>query len=240
MTNFWDSEFPTGYYDKVFQQGLLEDKGIQTNWHNLTFKKIKSYLFKSIDHLDYACGPGTFIGNFSEANSVGVDLAKKQINYAKEKYSNKFKFYDLIEFESKYETEKFDLITVLGLFEFLSYEDMIETLNFLYDKLKPKGRLILTTPNFNNLQFRILLLILNIFSNTGYRDQHINKLNKKKIRKIIKKTKFQEINKIYKFLNFGIAFSVFSIRSGEVFNNFIERLFSNNYGYLILCVLEKK
>ena len=40
MSNFWDSEFPTGYYDKIFHQGLLEDRGIQTNWHNLTFKKI--------------------------------------------------------------------------------------------------------------------------------------------------------------------------------------------------------
>ena len=50
----------------------------------------------------------------------------------------------------------------------------------------------------------------------------------------------QEINKIYKFLNFGIAFSVFSIRSGEVFNNFFERLFSNSYGYLIFCMLKKK
>ena len=117
---------------------------------------------------------------------------------------------------------------------------MIKTLNILYDKLKPNGKLIFTTPNFNNLQFRILLIILNIVSNTGYRDQHINKLNKKKIKKIIRKTKFQEINKIHKFLNFGIAFSVFSIRSGEVFNNFIERLFSNSYGYLIFCMLKKK
>ena len=239
MSNFWDSEFPIGYYDKIFRQGLLEDRGIQTNWHNLTFKKINSYLSKSTDHLDYACGPGTFIGNFSEANSVGVDLAKKQIDYAKENYSKKFRFYDITEFKSKYESEKFDLITVLGLFEFLNHEDMIETLNFLYGKLKPNGKLILTTPNFNNLQFRILLIILNIVSSTGYKDQHINKLNKKKIRKIIRKTKFQDINKIHKFLNFGIAFSVFSINSGEFFNNFIERLFLNSYGYLILCILEK-
>ena len=123
---------------------------------------------------------GTFIGNFSEANSVGVDLAKKQINYARENYSGKFEFYDLLEFESKFESDKFDLITVLGLFEFLSHEDMIKTLNILYDKLKPNGKLIFTTPNFNNLQFRILLIILNIVSNTGYRDQHINKLNKRR------------------------------------------------------------
>ena len=55
-----------------------------------------------------------------------------------ENYSGKFEFYDLLEFESKFESVV-DLITVLGLFEFLSHEDMIKTLNILYDKLKPNG-----------------------------------------------------------------------------------------------------
>ena len=33
-------------------------------------------------HLDFACGPGTFIGNYLSLDSIGVDISVKQINFA--------------------------------------------------------------------------------------------------------------------------------------------------------------
>ena len=88
MENYWELSIEAGYYDKIYKEGLIKKKGFQSNWHLTTLKKIEPYLIKGIDHLDYATGPGTLVGNFSRSRSIGVDLSKKQINFAKEKYSD--------------------------------------------------------------------------------------------------------------------------------------------------------
>ena len=44
MSNFWRNEIKEGYYDKILINGLDQNKGIQANWHNITFQKVKSYL----------------------------------------------------------------------------------------------------------------------------------------------------------------------------------------------------
>ena len=86
--NFWINNFEEGYYDKVIISGLLRKRGIQSNWHNLVYKKIKTYIDPNDQHLDYACGSGTFIGNYLYDNSIGVDLSPIQIEYAKKNYPN--------------------------------------------------------------------------------------------------------------------------------------------------------
>ena len=83
---------------------------------------------------------------FSKANSIGVDLSL-QISYAKENYSGEFLSLDQFNYLD-YE-ESFDIITVVGLFEFLKREDIDILLDQLHTMLKPKGRLIITTPNFS-------------------------------------------------------------------------------------------
>ena len=39
MSNFWDDILPSNYYDKNLKIGLRKNRGIQSNWHNLTFLK---------------------------------------------------------------------------------------------------------------------------------------------------------------------------------------------------------
>ena len=59
---FWVHNFEKGYYDKVIQEGLAKKKGLQSNWHNCTYLKVKVKISSENRHLDYACGSGTFIG----------------------------------------------------------------------------------------------------------------------------------------------------------------------------------
>ena len=40
MNNFWEEELQAGYYDDILSNGLRNKKGIQANWHNLTFLKV--------------------------------------------------------------------------------------------------------------------------------------------------------------------------------------------------------
>ena len=57
MNEFWNEELPPGYYDNILEKGLKLNRGIQANWHNQTFLKIKSLINFDDFHLDYACGP---------------------------------------------------------------------------------------------------------------------------------------------------------------------------------------
>ena len=83
MNDFWENQLESGYYDKILTKGKQKNSGIQSNWHNLTFQKISAYLKKEDVHIDYACGPGSFIGLYSISKSIGLDISMKQINYAK-------------------------------------------------------------------------------------------------------------------------------------------------------------
>ena len=39
MNNFWENNVESGYYDKILLDGLKRNRGLQTAWHDLTFKK---------------------------------------------------------------------------------------------------------------------------------------------------------------------------------------------------------
>ena len=118
MQDFWKN-LDAGYYDKILTSGLEQNRGLQAGWHNITFTTITSKIGKNKNHLDYACGPGTLIGKFSENNSVGVDISSKQIIYAQKKYGDKGEFFELEGFKVDQYKNYFEIITVLGLIEFI-------------------------------------------------------------------------------------------------------------------------
>ena len=153
MNIFWESELEAGYYDKVLEEGLKKNKGIQANWHNITQLYVRKYIKNDSNHLDYACGPGTLIGKYTQANSLGVDIAKLQIEYAIQKYGEHGTFLTTRQFEFGKYNNYFDVVTILGLIEFLSVSEIKGLLTKINTILKPGGKLILTTPNFRSLIF---------------------------------------------------------------------------------------
>ena len=153
MSNFWESDLEAGYYDKVLEEGLKNNKGIQANWHNITQLYVRKYIKNDSNHLDYACGPGTLIGKYTQANSMGIDIAKLQIDYAIQKYGEQGTFLTTRQFEFGKYNNYFDVVTILGLIEFLSASEVKELLTKINTILKPGGKLILTTPNFSSLIF---------------------------------------------------------------------------------------
>ena len=237
---FWENSLPVGYYDQVLEEGNLNNKGIQSNWHNTTFKTINEYVSLSDTHLDYACGPGTFIGKYTDGESIGVDISDDQIRYAKDKYSHKGEFIYYKDFEIKKYKNYFDVITVIGLLEFLDDKSNLKVLEDLYFMLKPGGTLLMTTPNFRSTM-TLLVMIINKFSKVSYKNQHVNRLNKNSVQKLLKKSKFQKDEiKVVKFINFGMMLSFFSWKLGSLFNDIISRSSLNFFGYLLLVSVKKK
>ena len=234
MNNFWEKQIEAGYYDILLSDGIESGKGIQANWHNITLLNTQKFLQNGVLHLDYACGPGTLIGKFSNAESIGVDIAEVQIDYAKNKYSNKGLFLTNKNFSFDNYRNYFDVITILGLIEFLSDEEIESLLKEVYQSLKSDGKLIITTPNFNSLIYPLAekLQIVN------WGGEHKNKFNKKKVRLLLKNSLFKKY-KIKKIINFGIFLSFISLRLGINFEKFFEKLFFNSQGFVIFIELEK-
>jgi SAM-dependent methyltransferase len=234
MSNFWENELEPGYYDKVLSKGLESKKGIQTNWHNITLLTVQKHINDSDKHLDYACGPGTLIGKYLNADSMGVDIAKHQIKYAQNKYGEKGVFKNIEEFDFSNYNNHFDIITVLGLIEFLSDKEIEDLLSKAFLALKKGGRLIITTPNFNSFIFPVS----EKFGLVNWSGEHKNKFNVKKITNLINNSSFT-INKLDKILNFGMLTSLLSIKLGLFLEQVLNSTLLKSQGFLLFVELKK-
>ncbi len=220
MSTFWQN-LNVGYYDKLIKKGLDSNRGIQANWHNQTFSEVKKLINTGDNHLDYACGSGTFIGYYLAQDSVGVDISQKQINYAKRQYKKNSSFYTLEEFNTFRFDYQFDVITILGLFEFLSDLEILELLEKLRKILKENGKIIITLPSFNIL-FKFLLKVSSSFGNVDYSEQHNKRNNLDDLIEIFDNLNFSNIV-IKKILNLGLFFSFVNLNYGTIVNNFLSR-----------------
>ena len=92
-------------------------------------------MIPNTNHLDYACGPGTLVGLFSQTKSIGVDISEKQIKFANKNYSHKGEFKLVNNFDFSKILNKFDVVTVLGLLEFLNEDEIIDLISKLIKHL---------------------------------------------------------------------------------------------------------
>ena len=238
MSEFWNEELSVGYYDKIVGSGFEKGRGTRSYWHITTLNKVLDYIDKHTVHLDYACGPGTLTGLSSSKESIGVDLSPNQVNFANNKYSQKGKFYTIEDFDFDEFSNKFDIVTVLGLIEFLSNQEIKNLINKIDKTLKVGGKIILTTPNFKGIM-QVLEKIQNNLGPIDYRNQHVNKFNKKRLNSFLQNFNNFEFS-IYSFLNISFVFSIFSHRISKNIEILIARIFNNYFGSLFLIELIKK
>lgn len=233
--SFWHQDIEPGYYDKIIQLGLEKNKGLQSNWHNCTYKKVIDLIHNSSNNLDFACGSGTFIGRYLQSKATGVDIALEQVNYARSKFKDK-NFFSVEEFNNLNTEEKFETITVLGLIEFLTVDDFLELLKQLRELLDKNGEIVLTTPNYSIL-FKVIQKLSIFFGVNNYSEVTVSKFTKKKITNILKRSDFEDIE-VKKIVNFGIFFSIFSHNLGLKIEKLIEKYFSNYFGFILIIQIK--
>jgi len=235
--NFWNDEISIGYYDELLIKGRSLNQGIQPSWHHLTFLAVSEKVENSTSHLDYACGPGTFIGIYlKNNNSIGVDLAESQIQYAAKKYPNNT-FYTLKEFKEININNDFEVITVIGLLEFLSDKEIIELINFLKTLLKQDGKIIFSTPNFKSTMY-FFSKLLKFFTSVNYENQWINKKGKKDLTRLLENNNISKFN-IEKHVNFGIIFGLLNLNLGTQVSRAISKLCRFRIGWILVVNLSK-
>ena len=238
MSEFWNDELSVGYYDKIVNEGFQNKKGVRSYWHISTLNKVLEFINTNSSHLDYACGPGTLIGLSSSNNSIGLDISSKQIGYANENYSNYGKFYTLDEIDLNNFSNKFDVVTIIGLIEFLEDEEIRDLINLLDKVLKVDGKIILTTPNFRG-KMLFFEKVQKYFGSIDYSKHHVNRFNKVKI--ISTFSCFSNYKFDYKiFLNISIVFSMISHSFASRVEKIVATTFKDKIGSLFIVVLTKK
>lgn len=103
---------------------------------------------KDIKILEIGCGFGylTYALNKAGFDTLGLDIARNVIDYAKQNYGDFYKCCELKTFIENTD-EKFDLVIATEVIEHL--EDHVSFILDGVSLLKPDGQLLLTTPNKN-------------------------------------------------------------------------------------------
>lgn len=168
---------PKGYYDAVLRQG----NPIRRLWHVSKFERVLDYLPERPDQsiLDIGCFAGTFLSLVPEhrfKRQVGVDILPEQIAYANANYGTPFREFKHIASIRDLSTikEQFDCVTLIEVIEHLQPDEIRTLMDGIVDRLKPGGKLVLTTPNYASA-WPLIEVVLNKVSEVSYEEQHVTK-----------------------------------------------------------------
>ena len=130
-----------------------------------------------------------------------------------------------------------DSITIIELIEHLNNNEIKLLLKESHRVLKKNGKILITTPNYFSM-WPLLEFIINSVSDLSYKDQHINKFNIFKIKKIFDKKKFKILNlKSFILLSPFVAFLSFDISLRLVnLDNLLTKIIP---GHLLFLQLKK-
>ena len=227
---------PIGYYDGVYRKG----RGVQCQWHRMKFHSLHEFFEGQEKHLDIGCGPGTFIGSLpAHIDSIGIDIAQPQIDYARRYYGSPTKvFLTVAEGQDVIEPESFDIVTLIELVEHLEQKEVSDLLVRAYAALKPGGRIIVSTPDYNGL-WPALEFLVNQLGNVPYEDQHINRFNKPRLTSTLEDTGFK-IERLGRYMFVAPFLATVSDGLARWFSKIEPRFLTERFGFLLLAQGRKR
>lgn len=173
---------PGGYYDAAYRRG----RGVQSTWHRLKFDRVVEEMEGRSRHLDVGCGPGTLIGLLDDRfSSTGIDISRNEIAYARREYESESKrFFAVAARNLPDDCRGYDVATVVEVIEHLSPADVDDVLRATIERLRPGGKLVVTTPNFRSA-WPLVEMLVNRFGEVTYSSQHINRFTPRRLRQLL-------------------------------------------------------
>ena len=156
------------YFYSIFQRIMLG-----TSFRS---KIVKKFIKKeNVNVLDVGCGPAEILESLPKVNYFGYDINPNYINYAKNKYYNKGKFF-CKKFSKKEikKLPKFDHVLLLGILHHLNDEEIASLMKLIKKVLKKNGNINTEDPIFLKKQNPIAKIIItmdrgeNVRSKTEY------------------------------------------------------------------------
>lgn len=178
---------------------LHKKKSVQGQWHKNRHNLINhlKFLKKDDNLLDVGCGSGNVILTFSNnvKSATGIDnsaqcisFLKKQI--AKNKLSNTYALkMDILNLSLN--KSEYSKIIMTEVIEHFSEKEGKNILKSLHSHLKPGGKILITTPNYNSSWaiMEPLMDILNL-SPKLWGDQHLMKYTPKRLTHLLNQAGF--------------------------------------------------
>jgi 2-polyprenyl-3-methyl-5-hydroxy-6-metoxy-1,4-benzoquinol methylase len=170
-------QIPLGFYDQVLRGG----NPVRRLWHLSKFERVLDCLpkrgYRSL--LDIGCFSGSFLSLVPQEQfprQLGIDILPEQIDYARVRYGTPFREFRHVPNVQGIDDldETFDCITLIEVIEHLRPDEIQPLLASIARKLNPRGRLVVTTPNYAST-WPLLEVLLNRVSEVKYEEQHITK-----------------------------------------------------------------
>jgi len=145
---------------KIYNSTFQKKKRVRETGEFKEVLKMIKWSGKNV--LDVGCGTGelAFLIAKKGAFVKGIDYSEKGINVAKKKYKHSKLSYELVDVSKKI-SGKYDVIISIGTLEHM---DKPYTMLKKFKKhLKPKGKIIITSPNWTNPRGFILMTLWTLF-----------------------------------------------------------------------------
>jgi len=229
---------PGDYYKKVMEKGHHTRKFIYDIRENFVFSLIEAKKDEKI--LDIGFGSGIMLKMLTErrCNTYGVDISSEAVEFIK-KTNKKAKVKVCDAQKLDFPDNSFDKVVCSEVIEHLKKPD--ELLKEVYRILKPKGRFIISTPNYLS-HYAILEWL---YDKAKMHDmevdlgkQHISRFNYFSLKKAMKKKGFK-IKNYGSFLILSILFSYISPKLAYFIYNIEKRFHNYGFGTLIFATATK-
>ncbi len=164
------------YDERAFNSRIL----IQRYWQRRRFKIITDFCAGAGSVLDVGCGSSRIVRGIPQA--IGVDVQMNRIRYM-QRYKKLFA--NATVYALPFRDGCFDCVICSEVIEHLpSGEGHI---NELIRVIKPGGKLILGTPDYGTLAWRVIERIYRAVVPGGYADEHITRYDKRGLTEILQK-----------------------------------------------------
>jgi SAM-dependent methyltransferase len=154
-------------------------------------------------HLDVGCGPGTLIGVLDDRFvSTGIDISRSGIDYARREYESQSKHFFAVSAPAlPDDCHDYDVATVVEVVEHLAPTTLDDVLRATIGRLRPGGKLVVTTPNFHS-GWPLVQVLVNRFGELNYSPQHINRFTRRRLRRLLQDLGLTDV-RVHPYLAFA-------------------------------------
>lgn len=152
------------------------------------FSCAKQYLTPDTVLLDYGCGEGYFLSLVNKAGGKawGYDISRAAVKTAKDRFGLRIKTGKLK--SDLFDKNQFEVITAFDVIEHIP--DFKPVIKLWFDWLKPGGTLVITTPNLESWDAKLLKSRWYGFTKID-QGEHVNYFTPDSVRLVLAKTGFR-------------------------------------------------
>lgn len=166
---------------------------LQRYWQRKRVQLITRFAEGHGRKLDVGCGSSRIISRC--VNVVGTDIQLNKLRYLHYRINSSLPLVNSSIFQLPFQAACFDVVICSQVIEHLP--TVIQWMDELDRVLKPGGMLILGTPDYNKLSWRVIEFLYRLFAPSGYADEHITHYTFSSLYDLLANDKFQLVNKRY-------------------------------------------